>query len=168
MILGLTIKGEIMGHYNGATICLYGHIVSKCKANAQPFCSQCGKETYSKCKECGAGLRGTYEQDGVIDLTGYYKKPFYCYQCGAPYPWTERVIMNAVELISLDEELDEESKKLIKDAIPDLLVDSPTTPVAVAKYKKGISKAGKVVVNALYNLFVDIVSETVKKALFGI
>ena len=36
-----------MGHYNNATICLNGHVVSKYQANYQKFCSKCGKETYS-------------------------------------------------------------------------------------------------------------------------
>lgn len=156
-----------MGYYNGATICLNGHVISIYKANSQAYCSQCGNETFSKCSQCGAPIRGTYEQDGIIDLTGYYDKPYYCYQCGAAYPWTEKIIANAIELVSLDDELDETSKELIKSAVPDLLVDTPTTPVAVAKYKKGVAKAGQIVRDALYNLLIDVVSETIKKSLFG-
>ena len=156
-----------MGHYNGATICLNGHVVSKYSANSQPFCSHCGKETFSKCLSCGAPIRGTYEQEGIIDLTGYYNKPYYCYQCGTAYPWTQKLLDNAIELVSLDDDLDDSSRALIKDAIPDLIIDTPTTPVAVAKYKKGISKAGQVVKDALYNMLIDVVSETAKKALLG-
>lgn len=156
-----------MGHYNGATICLNGHIVSKYKANSQPYCSKCGKETFSKCSKCGAPIHGKYEQEGILDLTGYYDKPYFCYQCGEPYPWTEKIISNAIELISLDDEIDDISRELIKSALPDLLVDTPTTPVAVAKYKKGVAKAGKILRDTLYNLLVDVVSETVKKSLFS-
>lgn len=156
-----------MGYYNGATICLNGHVVSKYKANSQSYCSRCGKQTFSKCSSCGAPIRGKYEQEGVVNLTGYYYKPYYCYQCGAAYPWTEVIIKNAVELISLDEEMDETSKELIKSAIPDLLVDTPATPIAIAKYKKGVTKAGKIIRDSLYNLLVDVVSETVKKSLIG-
>lgn len=156
-----------MGHYNGATICLNGHVVSISLANSQPYCSKCGKETFSKCSNCGSPIRGTYVADGIIDLSGRYNKPFYCFQCGAAYPWTDKILENAVELISLDEGLDDNSKMLIKEAIPDLIVDTPITPVAIAKYKKGISKAGVIVKDALYNMLIDIVSETVKKTLFN-
>lgn len=52
-----------MGHYNNATICLNGHVVSKYQANYQKFCSKCGKETYSKCPECNSPIHGKYEVD---------------------------------------------------------------------------------------------------------
>ena len=57
-----------MGHYNNATICLNGHVVSKYQANYQKFCSKCGKETYSKCPECNSPIHGKYEVDGIVDL----------------------------------------------------------------------------------------------------
>ena len=69
--------------------------------------------------------------------------------------------------MSLDDDLDETSKELIISAIPELLVDTPTTLVAVSKYKKGISKAGQMVRDSMRQLLVDIVSETIKKSLFS-
>lgn len=59
-----------MGHYNNATICLNGHVVSKYQANYQKFCSKCGKETYSKCPECNSPIHGKYEVDGIVDCQG--------------------------------------------------------------------------------------------------
>lgn len=73
---------------------------------------------------------------------------------------------NAVELVALDDELDEVSKDLIKNAIPDLIADSPTTPVAVSKCRKGLLRAGDALKNALYNLLIDVLSDTAKKMLF--
>lgn len=90
-----------MGHYNNATICLNGHVVSKYQANYQKFCSKCGKETYSKCPECNSPIHGKYEVDGIVDLSGSYNRPDYCYNCGAPYPWTKIILDNAVMLVSL-------------------------------------------------------------------
>lgn len=81
-----------MGHYNNATICLNGHVVSKYQANYQKFCSKCGKETYSKCPECNSPIHGKYEVDGIVDLSGSYNRPDYCYNCGAPYPWTKIIL----------------------------------------------------------------------------
>ncbi|MDA9429117.1 hypothetical protein B834_1605 [Enterococcus mundtii 1A] len=57
-------------------------------------------------------------------------------------------------------------KALIKAAIPDLLVDTPKTKLAEAKFKKGFSNASKLVKDSLYNLLVDVLSESVKKTIF--
>ncbi len=152
--------------YHGATICLNGHVISKYSEKAQVYCSQCGKETYSNCTKCHAPIRGLPEIRGAVFVGDRpYKKPYYCHECGHPYPWTQQILDNAIELIALDDSLDDVSKELIKNAIPDIIIDTPTTPVAVAKYKKGISKAGQIVKDSLYNLLIDAVSETAKKML---
>lgn len=90
----------------------------------------------------------------------------YCYNCGNPYPWTESIINSAVEILSLDEELSKENINILKNAIPDLLVDTPQTPVATARYKRFLDKTQNFIKNSLYQLFVDVLSDTVKKSLF--
>lgn len=154
--------------YNNATICLNGHVVSKYNANHQKYCSQCGTETYSFCPKCHAPIRGIFDNPGVTILGNRpYQLPYYCYECGAPYPWTQKILDNAIELLSLDDDLDDSSKELIKSSIPGLIVDVPTTPIAVAKYRKGISHAGQMIKDSMRQLLVDIVSETAKKTLFS-
>jgi hypothetical protein len=96
-----------------------------------------------------------------------YRRPNYCYSCSKPFPWVEKTLENAVELLALDSKLDSETKEAIKNALPDLLVETPTTNVAVAKYKTYILKASEIVKDGMHNLIVDVVSETVKKSLFG-
>lgn len=153
--------------YNNATICENGHIVSKYNANVQRFCSRCGARTYSCCPKCGISIRGLYDTPGVICLSARkLPLPYYCHECGAPYPWTEKILNNAVELLSLDDSLDDASKELIKNSIPGLLVNTPTTPVDIAKYKKGMSGAGQILKDSLRQLLIDVVSETVKKVLY--
>ena len=153
--------------YNNATICLNGHVLSKYNANHQKYCSRCGTDTYSFCPECQAPIRGLYDTPGVTILGNRtYHLPYYCYECGAPYPWTQKILDNAVELLSLDDDLDVASKELIKTAIPELIVDTTTTPVAIAKYRKGISSSGQILKDSLRQLLVDVVSETTKKVLF--
>ena len=102
----------------------------------------------------------------IVDLSGSYNRPDYCYNCGAPYPWTKIILDNAVMLVSLEDELDESMKELIKTAIPDLITETPATPIAIAKYKKGIKCAGDILKNSMRQLLIDVVSETVKKSLF--
>lgn len=154
------------GPYYGATICLKGHVLSKYNLYTQNYCTQCGEKTYSTCVYCNSPIHGLPETDSVEDLENRpYKLPYYCHECGKPYPWTERILNNVVELLSLDDDLDSSTKELIKSAIPELIVDTPSTPVSAAKYKKGISKAGELVKNSMYNLLVDVLSETAKKCL---
>ena len=112
-------------------------------------------------------IRGSYYVEGVVFLgNSDYTKPYYCHNCGTPYPWTQKILDNAVELLSLDNELDSSSKELIKNAIPNLIVDTPTTPIAIAKYRKGIANAGQIVKESLRQLLIDVISETAKKTLF--
>lgn len=132
------------------------------------FCEKCGEITIDKCLHCNYPINGYYYPDGVITLgPDTFPIPSYCKDCGKPYPWTEKILNNAIELISLDDDLDSRTREIIKNAIPDLLVDTPTTPLAVAKYKININKASQIVKDGMRNLLVDVLSETAKKSLFG-
>ncbi|QQB05838.1 DUF2321 domain-containing protein [Macrococcoides caseolyticum] len=155
-----------MGYYDPATICLNGHVASTTQANVRPFCKECGKQTISVCQSCNSPIQGAFYIPGVVTLGGKYDKPNYCHECGKAYPWTQNVIDNAIELLYLDEVIDDETKQIIKDAIPDLVVDNPSTPLAAAKYKKFIPKTAEFVQNGLRNIFIDIVSESVKKTIW--
>ncbi len=153
--------------YHSATICRNGHVLSKYESISNEFCPKCGEKTYSHCPTCNACIRGLADVEGVLIIGNRkYNKPNYCYACGGPYPWTEKIINSAIELLALDDELDESTKDLIKTAIPDLIVDTPSTPIATAKYQKAVSKAGQILTNSLRNLLIDVVSETVKKTIF--
>lgn len=153
--------------YNNATICLNGHIVSKYNSNSQKYCTKCGAETYSYCLKCNHPIRGLYDTPGVCILAKRsLPLPYYCYECGSPYPWTEKILENAVELLALDDDLDKSSKTLIKNAIPRLLVDTPTMPIAIANYQKGTSSAGQVLKDSLRQLLKDVICEAAKKVLF--
>ncbi len=152
-----------MGHYNKATICLNGHIASSMSAKYRKFCKKCGSETISLCSNCNNYIQGSYETDYFLSD---YDRPSYCHECGSPYPWTSKMIENAVELVSIDDDLPEDYKEIIKLAIPDLLVETTSTPVAVAKYKKYIPNAQNFVIEGLKNLMYDVVTETVKKSIW--
>jgi hypothetical protein len=152
-------------HYHGATICINGHVANYDEPNHQKYCSVCGKETISECQYCHAPIRGRL-YDGEILIRPRYQKDMYCYECGKPYPWTEAIIKASTDLLWMDEDLSSDQKEILKNAIPDLIVEAPATPVAVASYKKYISKASDYISNALYQLLVDVVSESVKQSLF--
>lgn len=156
-----------MATYSTAQICLNGHVITPdIKDNGtQTYCTKCGKPIISTCPHCSKPIRGL-RNDDIYYMLEEYVCPSYCYNCGKPYPWTERILNNATELISLADELDANTKELIKSAIPDLIIDTPSTPVAAAKYSKALSDAGDVLKNSLHNLLVDVLSESAKKILF--
>lgn len=153
--------------FHSALICENGHVISSYGATSQKYCTVCGKETVSLCPNCKASIRGQVDSTVVVMMNLPYTRPNFCHECGHPYPWTEIILDNAVELVALDDELDADSKELIKSAIPYLLVDSPAAPVAAAKYKKGLEKSSEFLKNALHSLLCDVFSEAVKKLLIG-
>lgn len=98
--------------YYPAIICKNGHVLSCRYSYQHKFCKTCGAEAISRCESCGYIIEGDLLSSGI--LTTYYEKPYYCPKCGAPYPWTIKLIDNAVELASLDAPLDEQSLAVIK------------------------------------------------------
>lgn len=150
-------------------ICMNGHQITdfyelSINPNPPEYCEKCGEEVIATCLKCSKPILGRY-------ITGYSigrvsPIPNYCRYCSSPYPWTELIINTTDELISLDEELNESDKTLIKDSIPDLLVDTPKTNLAVAKFKKGFASASGIVKDSLRELLVDVISETAKKTIF--
>lgn len=157
---------NVSGYYKNATICLNGHVASSIDSNYRKFCKECGQPTVSTCQHCDTNIQGNYYISGFFGGTDY-ELPYYCHNCGSAYPWTEKLLENAIELVSLDDDLPVEHKKIIKNAIPDLIIESSTTPVAQAKYKKYVSNATDYVQEGLKNLLVDVVSESVKKSIFN-
>lgn len=155
-----------MSEYLPASICLNGHIMNSKKSNFQKYCSICGESVISQCNHCNAPLRGDLSYSGFTVEKRSDKKDYYCHSCGKPYPWTERIINSSIELLSLDKDLTDEEKTILKSAIPDLIVETPKTQVAVVKYKNIIAKAQKTIKDAMYQLLVDVVSETIKNSLF--
>lgn len=155
--------------FHTAFICTKGHIISSTGAKQDKHCTVCGNPAINQCTHCNEPIRGSrdYSGTGIIAPTSAINLPYYCHQCGNPYPWTESLINNAAELLSLDENLDQETINIIKNAIPDLLVECPSTPLAVAKYNKYISKAAKFAKDGMYQLLISVISDSVKKSLFG-
>lgn len=159
-----------MGTFDVAQICLNGHVITE-MANGHPeyrkdFCTECGEETTTTCQHCNISIKGNHHIPGVISFSAY-QKPKYCEKCGQPYPWTDRQLTAAKELIELTDSLNNIEKGELKSSIDQLVKSGPQTIVAQAKYKKYIGKAGAEVAKGVRDILVDIVSETVKKAIWG-
>lgn len=152
--------------YYDATICENGHVISSYRSNESKFCPQCGTKTFSVCQKCNSTIQGSCYNDEFV-IYEEYQKPYYYSNCGHPFPWTQKILDNAVELLSFDNEIDEFSKELIKTAIPGLIVYSQVeTPLSIARYKKGICCAGQMIKDSMRQLLIDVVCEVAKKSLF--
>lgn len=152
--------------FRDAQICCNGHVVSSSKKDIEKFCSQCGSATISECQNCNASIRGREYEPGVIAVYPY-TVPAYCYNCGAPYPWTKAKFEAMKELIEFDSELSAEEKSYMSDNLEDLTVDTPKTKVVATKFNIFLRKVGSVTASAIRDILVDIASETAKKIIFG-
>ena len=162
-----------MGIYRTAQICLNGHIINDSYDTSpefnKSFCPKCGQPTITQCPSCHTNIQGYFDVPGIVDLTTREETaPAYCHSCGKPYPWTESNLKAISELLELDEQLQETDKKTMKEILPDLITDTPKSKVAEAKYKIIMKKAGIATAEAVKDIIIGIVSETIRKSLFGV
>ena len=160
-----------MGTYRTAEVCPNGH-VSTSSADTSPelrekYCSQCGEPTITQCPSCNANIRGYYDVPGVISIGRTYEPPAFCYNCGNPFPWTERKISGALELIKEGGDLSEEEYQQFEKDLVELTKDSPKVQVASVRFKKVMGKVGNSVASGVREIVVDVLSEAAKKALWG-
>ena len=73
----------------------------------------------------------------------------------------------AAELADELDGLSAEEKKQLKESFPDLVKNTPKTVVAETRFKKLMKKAGSEAYDGMKSILVDVVSEAVKKSIFG-
>jgi hypothetical protein len=73
----------------------------------------------------------------------------------------------AKELVEELDGLDAEERRLLKQSLDDLMTDSPKTEVAGLRFKRLMKKVGKESYDAVKTVVTDLVSESIKKTLFG-
>lgn len=157
-------------YYDTAQICLNGHIINTMAASSpqsnQKYCADCGAQTLTECPGCNLPIRG---HSNVPEVFGFfdYDKPNYCHNCGKPYPWTVTSLEAARELADELENLSFEERQQLKDSFPDLVKATPKTVVAETRFKKLMKKAGSDAYDGMKSILVDVVSEAVKKSVFG-
>lgn len=96
-----------------------------------------------------------------------YSKPAYCFNCGTAFPWTTSSLVAASELVDGLDALSAQEKQQLKDSLPDLVRETPNTPVAEGRFNRLTKKAGAEAVGGIRAILIDVVSEAVKKSIFG-
>lgn len=157
-------------YYEVAQICLNGHMITA-RYNSSPeqsakYCDSCGEKNIISCENCHTHIRGSYVVPGVLGAFGY-AIPSYCHECGKSYPWTQQKLEAAKELAEELSELSEEEKESLKKSLDDLVKDGPKTVVATTRFKRLVSKTGPEIATGFKDILVDVVSESVKKAVWG-
>lgn len=160
-----------MGTYRIAQVCPNGHVATTA-ADQHPelretFCSKCGETTITQCPNCDAPIRGNYYVEGVFGFGGDYEPPAFCHNCGRSFPWTERRITSAVELVEVGAELSIEELQQFRSDLTELTKDSPKTQIASLRFKKVMAKVGTSIASGVRDIVVDVLSEAAKKAIWG-
>lgn len=159
-----------MGHYDVAQICLNGHFVNSDMMSFPEFnkeyCDRCGDKTINTCQHCNTDIQGSYEEEDIV-FAGKYVVPKYCHSCGNSFPWTESILKASHELIDIQESLNEDEKKELMESIIILTKDTPLAEVAKIKFKKIVSKLPSQMGESIKNIITDIISESVRKSIYG-
>jgi len=153
-------RGPIQPTQDVAQICLNGHLINRqVQANPQKnekFCSRCGAETITACKDCNNHLKGY-----IKGQVNFLYIPNFCPNCGKPYPWTETNLKVAEEMVE-ETDLSPKEQEELKKTLPDLMQDNPRTELSAIRFKKLLEKC-KTLAAPIRKFVVDIASETAKK-----
>ena len=154
--------------YDTAQICINGHSINSSSVEYpeynQDYCSQCGKKTIQECQDCHSPIKGHLKDSLSI---AKYEPPSYCHKCGSAYPWTELMLEAAKELADELEGLNDEEIEKLKESIDDLVTESPKTELAIGRFKRIMKKVGSEGYDIMKSVLINVVSEGVRKSLFG-
>jgi hypothetical protein len=79
-------------------VCLRGHVITDVLVShpeqGANHCDRCGAPTLCHCQTCGQGIPGASSLPGMFTL-GRRPAPQYCPGCGAAFPWTEELSVDA-------------------------------------------------------------------------
>ena len=158
-------------YYDVAQICENGHVANSMAhdvpASNQDHCDQCGVPTIMACPSCQTAIRGYYRVPGVVGFDDY-AGPAFCYNCGEPFPWTAARLRAAEDLADELDGLTDDERESLRKSLPDLVRETPNTLVAETRFKKIMRKVGKEGYEGMRSLLTDIVSETVRRTIFGL
>lgn len=156
-------------YFDVAQICLNGHVVNDSSGTYpdrnETFCARCGAKTITACPKCKSDLRGFHHIRGVSHSD--YDRPAFCSHCGSALPWTASALKAARELTDVLDGLKDEDREELKKSLNDLMKDTPRARVAETMFKQVMKRSGKEAVDAMRSVLTDVLSESVRKAIFG-
>jgi len=156
--------------YDMAQICLNGHIINT-HAETEPeysknHCSECGAETITSCRRCGAKILGQLHPSPKYLRLPMFGAPKFCWNCGALYPWTETRLNAAHALASKIKGISKEERRFLYQSIDDLVANTAQTNVAIVRIKQIMSKIGPEMRDTFKEVLIEVLSEAAKKAIW--
>lgn len=154
-------------------ICLNGHLITdKGDPNSHyvvPHCEKCGAATTGQCECCDTPIRGAIVQEGIgLTITNPKRTiPKYCFNCGKPFPWTDRHIQAAVELFTEGVSATEDDIKEFSESLREIARDTPRSGLAASRLKKLRDKYGPIVQKVGYDVLLNLGCAGVAKEIFG-
>lgn len=82
-----------MGTYE---VCLNGHHQPDSYHCLAPefrraFCNVCGAAITQKCPNCSSDIKSDFHDEGVLRFLHETPVPKYCWKCGKPFPWADKL-----------------------------------------------------------------------------
>ena len=157
-----------MGYYHTAQICLNGHMINDTfdthKGRNKSFCPKCGSKTITTCPSCNSTIHGEYDC-GVVVLCSTSRVDAYCYNCGKPYPWTQSAFDATAIMNQEEENISDLQKAFLVESLPDIISETPKTNLAISRFKKCLTSAGRFTADAIKQFVIDFGCELAKKSL---
>lgn len=163
-------------NYDVQQICKNGHQVTDCyESNSdqrKQFCQECGAETIIACPNCDTKIRGA--QIGVrqsilqarTDAHTICREipadvPCYCQNCGEAYPWTQKKISTAIQILAEFGDLSEAEKDTLEQDVENIAKDVPEAELSARRIRR-IWARGK---SVGYEVIMEFASRTAAKIL---
>lgn len=156
-----------MPEYYGAVVCQNGHVLSRMLRSGErpdPRCGKCGSNTITHCPSCDNAIRGARSDvpgggpDNVRD---------HCWQCGSPYPWRQKQIADAEDVLALQIEVndwDEATQDRLREITAEI-VDGSANPDKVMLVARWLDQhAGDTARQALW----EVIKTAGAEALIGL
>lgn len=161
-----------MATYETAAICMSGDIITPVlhsRTELENFCTACGAKVITVCPFCNEPIRGREKISPWVNSGVRYSLPLYCHNCGKPYPWTQSALDAASELIDEEmQELNTEEKSKFKDALPDVIAQTPRTTLAAKRVSKYLNKIAPTVQETFKQIFYRLAAEGAKILIWGL
>jgi hypothetical protein len=161
---------EPQSYHDVALICLNGHVINDSSQSSpqfnKKFCDRCGESTISECPSCRRPIKGDYKSPGIA-VFGRMLAPQFCEQCGRPFPWTERRLSAAKEVIGELDDLPKDEQDKLKMTLDDLVREGPKTEPAKMRFQNIVRRLHPDEQEAVKRVVSEAVSESIRKSMFG-
>jgi Uncharacterized protein conserved in bacteria len=163
---------ERPSYHDVALICLNGHVVNNSSKTYPQFsakhCAKCGEATIDACPSCKTAIKGEYYVPGVFAISSHTPSaPSFCPECGRSFPWTERRLAVAKELADDLDGLSPDEKLKLRGALDDLVKEGPKAEPAQFRFKQIMKKVRREGYDMMKKVVTDLVSESVRKSIYG-